>query len=132
MPEELFNLIHSKIGEASMCWSDTPTGVFKDEQASQIARDIITSIKENTIPKPKTFKQKFTFWISSFVSGFLIYSVHYFGIAFLLWLTLKLWFPLPYLMCLGIFATLRVLYVNVTKMSRQKNKRLMKKWRNKS
>jgi hypothetical protein len=37
--------INEIIGEASMCWSETPTGVFDSEKASKLAEEIMTHIK---------------------------------------------------------------------------------------
>lgn len=95
----------------------------------ELEKELIDYCEKELAMRPKTFRDRLDYWVKGFLSGVIIYSFHYFGIAFVLWLTLKLWFPMPYLMVFGIFATLRVLYVNVTKMSRKKNSRLLKKWR---
>lgn len=101
------------------------------DPSSVIINEMLEYAEETFAVKPKTFVQRFSYWIKGLLSGFLIYSVHYLGIAFMLFLTLKLWFPLPYIMCFGIFATLRLLYVNVTKMSNKKNHKLLKRWTSK-
>lgn len=33
------------IGEASMCWSETPTGTFNSEKAKELFEEIMTHIK---------------------------------------------------------------------------------------
>ncbi len=33
------------IGEASMCWSEIPKGVFNSEKASELLEEIMTHIK---------------------------------------------------------------------------------------
>jgi len=33
------------IGEASMCWSETPTGVFNSEKAKELVEEIMCHIK---------------------------------------------------------------------------------------
>lgn len=36
--------IYQAIGEASMCWSETPKGIFDSTKAKQIADDLITKL----------------------------------------------------------------------------------------
>jgi len=38
-------LIMTAIGEASMCWSETPKGVFDSTRASQIGKKLLEDIK---------------------------------------------------------------------------------------
>ena len=37
LPEAVFNRIHEDIGQASMCWQETPKGVFDSTRAADIA-----------------------------------------------------------------------------------------------
>jgi len=37
IPEHIFTRIHEDIGHASMCWSETPKGVFDSTQAGDVA-----------------------------------------------------------------------------------------------
>jgi hypothetical protein len=37
LSERIFNRVHQDIGQASMCWKETPHGVFDSEQAGDIA-----------------------------------------------------------------------------------------------
>ncbi len=39
-------LIMTAIGEASMCWSDVPTGIFDSTKAKQIGEQLLRDIKE--------------------------------------------------------------------------------------
>lgn len=41
--ETFEELVQVKVGEASMCWSEAPRGVFESDQASAIALDIINA-----------------------------------------------------------------------------------------
>lgn len=43
--EQLHEAVFSALGEASMCWSETPTGVFDSERASEIGNRLIALIK---------------------------------------------------------------------------------------
>jgi len=40
IPEHLFSRVHQDIGEASLCWTDIPLGIFDAERASKIAFDL--------------------------------------------------------------------------------------------
>ena len=42
-------LIMQAIGEASMCWSETPTGIFDDKKAKEIGKKLLADIER----KPK-------------------------------------------------------------------------------
>jgi hypothetical protein len=44
--DKLQELVFLAIGKASMCWSETPTGVFNDVEASKIARGLMIAIQE--------------------------------------------------------------------------------------
>ena len=41
-------LIMTAIGEASMCWSETPKGIFDSTRASQIGKKLLEDIKSGT------------------------------------------------------------------------------------
>lgn len=51
-------LIMTAMGEASMCWSETPTGVFDSTKAAQIGKKLLEDIKaapkENCIVETAT------------------------------------------------------------------------------
>lgn len=37
--------INEIIGEASMLWSETPTGIFQSDKATELVQEIMTHIK---------------------------------------------------------------------------------------
>lgn len=39
--------IYTAIGQASMCWSETPKGVFDEKAANKIAKDLLEYINKN-------------------------------------------------------------------------------------
>ena len=39
--------IYTAIGQASMCWSETPKGVFDEALANKIAKDLVEYINRN-------------------------------------------------------------------------------------
>ena len=43
---EIRELVMQAIGEASMCWSETPKGIFESDKALDIGERIITRVKE--------------------------------------------------------------------------------------
>ncbi len=43
---ELHTKVYQAIGEASMCWSETPKGVFDSTNAERIAKELIKYIEE--------------------------------------------------------------------------------------
>lgn len=43
--EKLEELVHTALGEVSMCWSEQPKGVFQDEKAKRIGEELIKAIK---------------------------------------------------------------------------------------
>jgi hypothetical protein len=45
MNKDLEMQVFSAVGEASMCWSETPSGLFDDSRAAAIARELITAIE---------------------------------------------------------------------------------------
>jgi len=45
MYEAVRQRIGEIIGEASMCWSETPKGVFKSEKAKELVEEIMTHIQ---------------------------------------------------------------------------------------
>ena len=47
-------LIMTALGEASMCWTETPKGVFDSTRAIQIGKKLLEDIKSG----PKEFKEK--------------------------------------------------------------------------
>jgi hypothetical protein len=46
LPMEIFDRIHTDIGEATMCWVKTPKGTFDSERASKIAFGLCYFITE--------------------------------------------------------------------------------------
>lgn len=44
--DDLRKKLGEAIGEASMCWSETPKGVFETEKASKIVDKLVTWIKK--------------------------------------------------------------------------------------
>lgn len=41
---KLEKLVFESIGQASMCWSETPTGIFDEKQATEIAKKLISDL----------------------------------------------------------------------------------------
>ena len=52
---ELEEKVYMAIGQASMCWSETPKGVFDDSQAKKIAEDLISYIASIAPARSWTF-----------------------------------------------------------------------------
>lgn len=46
--EEMRRLVFEALGEASMCWSETPKGVFDGAHAKQIGEDLLKAIQESS------------------------------------------------------------------------------------
>jgi hypothetical protein len=46
--EQLQALIYQAIGQASMCWSERPKGVFDCAEADKIAQELFVAIQEQT------------------------------------------------------------------------------------
>jgi len=44
MEEKLKTLVYTALGEASMCWTETPIGVFDSTQAKEIGEKLISDI----------------------------------------------------------------------------------------
>lgn len=49
MEEVLKGMIFQALGEASMCWSETPHGVFDDTKAIKIGDELINKIEREFI-----------------------------------------------------------------------------------
>lgn len=43
---DLSEKVYQAIGEASMCWSETPKGIFESDKASKIAAELIDYIED--------------------------------------------------------------------------------------
>jgi hypothetical protein len=59
--EELRKVIGEAIGAASMCWSETPTGVFKSDRADEILGEVMNAIDSTygvERPKEETFLER--------------------------------------------------------------------------
>jgi hypothetical protein len=50
--------VFQALGEASMCWSERPTGVFDDVQASAIGKKLLEVIRANMIEVTRRGKTK--------------------------------------------------------------------------
>ena len=44
--EELRELVYINLGQASMCWSEWPTGVFQSTKAVELGKEIMEAIDE--------------------------------------------------------------------------------------
>lgn len=44
--KNLYKKVYQAIGEASMCWSKTPTGIFEATRAKQIGDQLIKDFKK--------------------------------------------------------------------------------------
>jgi hypothetical protein len=52
MKKTLREIVFEGLGEASMCWKETPKGVFDDEAAKVVGEKLITDITAHFAPKP--------------------------------------------------------------------------------
>ena len=44
LPQGVDDIIYFAIGEASMCWSEVPTGIFNTTRANEIAKRLIAEL----------------------------------------------------------------------------------------
>lgn len=49
---DLNTLIFEALGEASMCWSETPKGVFDSDKAADLGNRVVNSLKKQFYPLP--------------------------------------------------------------------------------
>lgn len=47
------SLVFQALGEASMCWSETPKGVFDSVNAKRIGNELVQAIKEWARKQPQ-------------------------------------------------------------------------------
>ena len=52
--EQLQKIVFEALGEVSMCWSETPTGVFESTRANEIGNRIMKAFDEYSLPSPST------------------------------------------------------------------------------
>jgi hypothetical protein len=45
--DKLEELVYQALGQASMCWSERPKGVFDSEQACQIGETLMKAIRQH-------------------------------------------------------------------------------------
>ncbi len=50
--EQLQKIVFEALGEVSMCWSETPQGVFESTRANEIGNRIMKAFDEYSIPSP--------------------------------------------------------------------------------
>ena len=50
--EQLQKIVFEALGEVSMCWSETPTGVFESTRANEIGNRIMKAFDEYSLPSP--------------------------------------------------------------------------------
>ena len=55
---ELQRIIGEAIGQASMCWSETPKGVFDSTMAIKIRDEVVRAIEETFPPKDSLPRMK--------------------------------------------------------------------------
>lgn len=48
-PETLESVVGQAIGEASMCWSETPAGVFESTRALEIREKILAAVQRENV-----------------------------------------------------------------------------------
>ena len=65
--EELRRLVFEALGEASMCWSERPKGVFDSVHAKRIGDELIAAIKrlQGEVVDPATALFAFAGWLTS-------------------------------------------------------------------
>lgn len=68
--EDLRTKIYEAIGAASMCWSETPSGVFEDSKAKEIAEKLVVEMTEKEQALPSRFKHGNL--VSIKVAGFVV------------------------------------------------------------
>ena len=56
---KLEDIVFQGIGEASMCWSERPKGVFDSTKAARIGDEIMQAIKEEMSEKTITIEARF-------------------------------------------------------------------------
>lgn len=74
----------------------------------EVQDKIINHIEENYIPKPKGLIDSIKFFFKHAWKGAIMYSIQYAYQSFIMWLGFLLFYPLPYLSCVGIFIVLRM------------------------
>ena len=50
--EQLQKIVFEALGEVSMCWSETPTGVFESTRANEIGNRIMKAFDEYSLSSP--------------------------------------------------------------------------------
>jgi len=50
--EQLQKIVFEALGEASMCWSEIPQGVFESTRANEIGNRIMKAFDEYSLPSP--------------------------------------------------------------------------------
>ena len=50
--EQLQKIVFEALGEVSMCWSETPQGVFESTRANEIGNRIMKAFDEYSLPSP--------------------------------------------------------------------------------
>lgn len=55
--KKLETLVFEALGEASMCWSETPKGVFQDSKAKEVGDKLIEAIKQEIAIKQKELEE---------------------------------------------------------------------------
>lgn len=106
---ELKKKIYETIGAASMCWEKPEgAGEFQSTWAKKLGDDLCRVIDEHTLPKPKGLIEAVKFFFKHAWKGAIMYSIQYAYQSFIMWLGFLLFYPLPYLSCVGIFIVLRM------------------------
>ena len=67
--KELRELIYKAIGEASVCWSELPKGVFDDLKAKKIADNLIATLERDNLELKFKDDAKYL-WVMQSESGF--------------------------------------------------------------
>lgn len=95
-------------------------GVFRDMKAAQIAGELCHYVHKEMMPRPKKFKDSFLFFVKQMPLGALMYSFEYAFQSFIMWLGFQLFYPLPYIKCVGIFIVLRMIRSGVVTLKSDK------------
>lgn len=64
MRNELREILGELAGRASMCWSETPKGIFESSEANKAVDEAFVKIKENYIRKEELPDKK---WLTDFL-----------------------------------------------------------------
>ncbi len=114
---DLKKKVFESLGTASMCWSERPRGIFDDQLASKVAKELCDEIHKQMVPRYTglhLMKDYFNYIKWSLI-GFVKFAPLYFTTASAIWFFLLFIYPLTYTQCFAIFALLRIARIVISK-----------------